>query len=164
MLAHPVFQQHYNSLIQMSKTWRKSQYTMSNIHLEIIDYILKKFHGTYQTIMFAPSIIFKCFSSWKIEVRYFRHSMLDFKLLGCVTITDYFHLWRKNRWYYIILYFHNVTINWYKGVGCGRNWQYYLLSFHWGIIYLILKKFLGILQTIMLAPSFPNVLVPEILK
>ena len=81
VLAYTLFPQHYNSLIQMSRLWKKHStlyviFPLGN-HWFNIKEVTKDIADNYVSIF----VLLKLFDSWNKEGKYSRNSMLDFPLL-----------------------------------------------------------------------------------
>ena len=84
--AHPVFPQHFNLLIQLSK-YSKNQSTFYVSHPQVKKQFTKICYKAYLTIMVAP-LLFLMFLFLKIRSICSTQYMLAFSLFWSITFTD----------------------------------------------------------------------------
>ena len=86
------FSRHFNSLIQINKSWKK--YVTSNVIFTLGEHRYTDIYFSSYIVdtMLASILFFKYFGSWKIERRYIQHCMLAFMQFLVFTSTDYYSL------------------------------------------------------------------------
>ena len=133
MLYHPVFPQHYNELIWMSRMWNKYQTLYVRFPLVNHWILLEIFTRDIAENYVSTFVIFQMF--WFLTQRskiYQKLYVIFSTILGCkLQIFLFINEGQiSDILCQLILYFHNVTIHWHKGVVSGINIIHSMLDLH----------------------------------